>query len=114
MGDLGFNCSRILDARRIFNKIPQSNVELTPQSKSSLLETTSLGIFGMAIGYALFGILVAMAAGVGAAAAGSSALAIILSYSACGAAVLFSAVLTAMIFDRDEEMHKDSVLVAGR
>ena len=68
----------------------------------------------MAIGYALFGILVAIAAGVGAAAAGSSALAIILSYSACGAAVLFATILTAMIFDDDKELQKDPVLLAGR
>ncbi|MGI9388864.1 MAG: hypothetical protein ACR2O1_02305 [Boseongicola sp.] len=68
----------------------------------------------MAIGYALFGILVAVAAGIGTAALGSSPFAMIFAYAGCGASVLFAAVLSTMLFDRDEQYHEDPMLVPGK
>lgn len=42
---------------------------------------------------------------------GVSTFGIILAYAGCGAAVLFAAVLSAMIIQRDDQLHEDPMLI---
>ena len=65
----------------------------------------------MALGYSIVGIIIAAACGVIAAVLGASAFGIILAYAGCGAAVLFAALLSAMIFDDDKRLHEDPMLL---
>ncbi len=68
----------------------------------------------MALGYVIFGFLVAIASGAMAAAMGASALEIVLAYAGCGGAVLFAALFSAMIYERDDTLHEDPMLVPGK
>ena len=68
----------------------------------------------MALGFVTFGIFVAIASATAAAAMGVGAFCVMLAYAGCGTAVLIAALLSAMIFDRDDTLHEDPMLVPGK
>jgi len=68
----------------------------------------------MALGFSILGIFVAIASGVAAAALGASASGIIFAYAGCGAAVLFAVVISAMIFEPEDSLYEDPMLVPGK
>jgi hypothetical protein len=68
----------------------------------------------MALGFSILGIFVAIASGVVAAAMGASALWILFAYAGCGAAVLFAGLISAMVFEPEDQLHEDPMLVPGK
>ena len=71
-------------------------------------------IIAMALGFSVLGIIVAIASGVAAAALGASAFGILFAYAGCGAAVLFAGLFSAMIFEPEDRLHEDPMLVPGK
>ena len=72
------------------------------------------GFCPMALSYVIFGFFVAIASGAVAAAMGASGLEIVLTYAGCGGAVLFAAFFSAMIYERDDRLHEDPMLIPGK
>jgi len=68
----------------------------------------------MALGFVTFGIFVAIASATAAAAMGVGAFWVMLAYAGCGTAVLIAALFSAMIFERDDTLHEDPMLVPGK
>ena len=68
----------------------------------------------MALGFSILGIFVAIASGVVAAAMGASAFGILFAYAGCGAAALFAALISAMAFEPEDQLHEDPMLVPGK
>ena len=68
----------------------------------------------MALGYSILAVFVAVASSIAAAALGVSAFGMTFAYAGCGTAVLLAAVLSAMIFDREDQLHEDPMLIPGK
>ena len=68
----------------------------------------------MALGFSILGIIVAIASGIVAAILGASAFGIIFAYSGCGTAVLVAALISSMIFETEDQLHEDPMLVPGK
>lgn len=68
----------------------------------------------MALGFSILGIIMAIASGIVASALGISAIGIIFVYAGCGAAVLFAGLISAMVFEPEDRLHEDPMLVPGK